>query len=174
MAEDVVSTAQKREGTFREHLGVLRLEFSELLQMGAGAQDYETILLRLLKGFEEQRIKTEATARTLRRQLSFVEAEARAAITHSNLIVSLVQGYKEEAKQAQQRADVGEPKTFEPVDEFYQTHCACACQDEEDEKECDCPCHQGEPCDVDWCVPCSELKGVEPKPRVPSVREGVE
>jgi len=158
MSTDEVSTAQKRHGTLRENIARLRVELRSLLEMGAGIGDFEVILFRLLKEFETSRIRAEAAHRDLEKKLAYVEADIRAASAYSESLITLVEGYRSEAKQKQEKVE------YKLTEDVIQNVCACGCTDEEDEKECKCSCHQGTPCDVPWCVPCREIEGVKPTP----------
>lgn len=159
MSIDESSTAQKRHGTLREHIARLRSELRELLKMGASVGDFEVILYRMLSHFESARIKAEAAYRDLEKKKAYIEADMRSASMYSEVLISLVEGYRQEAISKNESK-----KEYRLTEDVINEICACGCTDEEDEKECSCSCHKGIPCDVSYCVPCRQLVGETPEP----------
>jgi hypothetical protein len=160
MSIDAVTNAQKQQGTFKETVASLQIKFRELITKGAEAPDYELIIVKLLHSFEMVRLNSEKQVRLLHDQIVRHEAEARAASIFGNMLMQVVGNYQPQA-QVSMRKPPGEAPNEHDV---LMTICACGCMDDADAAKCKCPCHNGEPCDIPYCVPCCELKGVTPAP----------
>lgn len=158
MSIDAVSDAQKQHGTFRETVSSLQVKFRELITKGADAPDYELIIVKLLHSFEMVRLNAEKQVRLLKEQIVRHEAEARAASIFGSMLMQVVGNYQPSAHRSP------EPTEAPSEMDVLKTICACGCMDDADVAKCKCPCHKGDPCDLPYCVPCCELKGVEPAP----------
>jgi len=175
MAIDVIHDSQKKQGTYRQHLSQLMMDFSKLMENGGGTKDtFERMLAHLLKSFEGVRLKEEAEIRGLNKKLAVHEANIRSCNTFSNMLLGLVKTYAEEAagrettnvftqtvrfvEQNEGKSNGEEkPKRISDV-EARKLLCKCCCVDEEDAKNCDCECHTVGYCSDPECAVCMEKK----------------
>jgi hypothetical protein len=156
---------QKTKGTFKMQFHELQKQFKEL--MDAGYTDihyFEKTLEELLRSFETIRISQERHIRDFETKIAWCRARQRAASEHANLILSILVGQVQTAKEAAKYMDRpapqpenGKPERISDV-EMLKTICKCGCVDDEDAKDCDCECHTVGYCSDPDCAVCPDKK----------------
>jgi len=141
----------------RERFVKLQVEFDELVRLGgAGPEDFRTLAFRLMKAFENSRLKNENQISKLQAEISFCQATSRACDLFENLLVGLVTAHKDDKIKGLNTKITSQYGEEVPTDiEVLKSICICGCRDEEDSKDCSCSCHRGIPCGLSNCVVCA-------------------
>jgi hypothetical protein len=155
----------QRGAIHREKFARLQVEFDELIKLGAaGPEDFRTVCFRMLKGFENTRLKNHSQIQKLKEEIAFCEATARACDMFEGLLIGLISSYRADKAAGLETPRVRDEDGKEVISDtdMLKTICICGCQDDEDRSTCKCVCHQGIPCGKSNCVVCA-AKALIPK-----------
>lgn len=144
----------------RERFVKLESLFYDLEKLGSGLEDFKTVSFRLLKAFENTRLKNLDQINNLKQEIAFCESTQRACDIFEGMLINLIESHKNDKIKGLETANrvLNKDGKEIPLDtDVLKTICVCGCLDEEDSSKCTCICHKGEPCGRPNCVFCAAL-----------------